>query len=218
MDDPECISGRGSWVIQLPFSIPLPRKKFNAEIYMFIQTERLFLRPLWREDADQIYPLINEWDVVSKLARAPWPYTLSDAHVFTDYAEAAAESGNELVLAICLRPSLQIIGCIGALRHRDGAREIGYWLGKSYWGHGFASEAAAALVSGLFESLRVGQLISGFHLDNPASARVLAKLGFQATHAAVEPCRAQSKDVPVQRMALTRSAWQADRVACSAVD
>ncbi len=183
---------------------------------MFIQTERLFLRPLWREDATQIHPLVNDWDVVSKLARAPWPYTLSDAQAFTDYAETAADTGKELVLAICLRPSLQIIGCIGALRHRDGARELGYWLGQPYWRHGFASEAAEALVVGLFESLRVGQLISGYHLDNPASARVLAKLGFTPTHTAVEPCRAQGKDIAVQRMALARTTWRAAHAACAA--
>jgi RimJ/RimL family protein N-acetyltransferase len=184
---------------------------------MFIITERLFLRPLWREDAAALYPLINEWDVVSKLARAPWPYALHDAEIFTKYAEKASDAGTEMVLAICLRPSLRIIGCIGALRHTDGSREIGYWLGKSYWGHGFTSEAAQALVAGLFESCRVAELISGHHLDNPASARILAKLGFRPSHIASEPCRAQGTEVAVQRLTLSRRAWEqtkAKAVAC----
>ncbi len=187
---------------------------------MFIITERLFLRPLWQEDADAIHSVINDWDIVSKLSRVPWPYTMSDAQGFARYAETAADNGSDLVLAVCLRPSLQIIGTIGCAKRDTGDWELGYWLGKSFWGHGFVTEAAQALVAGMFESCRVPVLMSGHHLDNPASARVLAKLGFTPLYVEDEPCRARLQDVPVQRLKLTRAEWlahQPARSACGAV-
>ncbi len=175
---------------------------------MFIITPRLFLRPLWLEDATAVHALISDWDIVSKLARAPWPYTPYDARVFADYAERAADAGTDMVLAICQRPSLDLIGCMGATPTESGSRELGYWLGKAYWGHGFVSEAAGAVVCGLFESLRVPVLTSGYHLDNPTSGRVLAKLGFVPTGQTLEMCRARGVQVDVQRMELQRQNWQ----------
>jgi RimJ/RimL family protein N-acetyltransferase len=174
---------------------------------MFIITERLFLRPVWQEDAADIHLLINDWDIASKLARVPWPYALSDAQDFTVYAERAADAGREISLAICLRPSNQIIGLIGCQKHQTGEWELGYWLGKSFWGHGFAAEAAQAVVAGMFESRREPVLVSGYHLDNTASGRVLAKLGFTPIYVEDAYCRAQNRDVPVQRVKLTRLHW-----------
>jgi RimJ/RimL family protein N-acetyltransferase len=175
---------------------------------MFIITERLFLRPVWKEDAADIHPLINEWDVASKLARVPWPYGLADAREFTDYAEQAADNGREIVLAICLRPANRIIGLIGCQKHDTGAWELGYWLGKPFWGHGFATEAAQAVVAGMFESRREPVLVSGYHLNNPASGRVLAKLGFTPIYVEEAYCRAQGRNVPVQRLKLLRADWR----------
>lgn len=183
---------------------------------MFIITQRLFLRPIWQEDAETIHLAINDWDIVSKLARVPWPYTMADAEAFTRYAEQAADADTEVALAVCLRPSLQFIGTIGCARRDTGAWELGYWLAKTWWGHGFVSEAGEALVAGMFESRRVPVLVSGHHLDNPASARVLAKLGFAPQSVENELCRAQSKNVPVQRLRLTRTDWLAGQTARAA--
>jgi RimJ/RimL family protein N-acetyltransferase len=179
--------------------------------FMFIITERLFLRPVWREDAAMIHDLLQDWDIVSRLARVPWPYALADAQAFTRYAETAYDDGKEMILAICLRPSLQVIGVIGCQRHETGEREIGYWLGKAYWGHGFASEAVQGLIEGLFDSLRLPVLSAGYQLSNAASAHVLAKLGFEPTFREDQFCRAQNRTVPVQQMKLTRARWQARR-------
>jgi RimJ/RimL family protein N-acetyltransferase len=178
---------------------------------MFIITERLFLRPVWKEDAADIHLLINDWDIVSKLARVPWPYTVADAQDFTNYAEKAADQGDEIALAICLRPSNQIIGLIGCKKHDTGAWELGYWLGKPFWSHGFATEAVQAVVAGMFESRREPVLVSAYHLDNPASGKVLAKLGFAPCYVEDEYCRAQDCYVPVQRLKLSRADWLACR-------
>ncbi len=176
---------------------------------MFIITERLFLRPVWTEDTADIHPLINDWDIVSRLARVPWPYTLADAATFTAYAENAADADTEISLAICLRPTLQIIGLAGCVRQATGAWELGYWLGKAYWGHGFVTEASNAVIAGMFDSRRVPLLVSGHHLDNPASGSVLAKLGFKPDGVTQELCRARNQDVAVQRLKLARADWLA---------
>lgn len=174
---------------------------------MFIVTERLFLRPLWPEDAEAIQPLLNNWDVASRLARVPWPYTRADADDFTRYAEHADEAGTERVLAISLRPSAQLIGLIGCHHLDSGEDEIGYWLGKPFWGHGFASEATRAFIDGLFHSLRLTVLSAGYHVGNQRSARLLTKHGFTPTNVEEQHCRAQNADVPIQKVRLSRDAW-----------
>jgi RimJ/RimL family protein N-acetyltransferase len=174
---------------------------------MFIVTERLFLRPVWQEDGEAIQLLLNDWDVASRLARVPWPYTRADADDFTRYAERADENGTERVLAISLRPAARLIGLIGCHHLESGEDEIGYWLGKSYWGHGFASEASKAFINGLFQSLRMTVITAGYHVGNQQSAKVLAKQGFTPTHVEQQHCRAQNADVPVQKVRLLRDAW-----------
>ena len=63
--------------------------------------------------------------------------------------------------------------------HREGNREIGYWIGKPWWGRGFATEATHTLMEHCFDACGFRRLTCGHFVDNPASARVIAKLGFR---------------------------------------
>jgi RimJ/RimL family protein N-acetyltransferase len=82
------------------------------------------------------------------------------------------------VFAIVLRPSC-FIGVCGL--HPRGEWEFGYWLGKPYWGKGYATEAAGRVVTFAFEELIAQKLKAGWYYDNPKSGRVLEKLGFKLT-------------------------------------
>jgi RimJ/RimL family protein N-acetyltransferase len=144
---------------------------------MFIRSERLFLRPGWPEDWKDLLPLIGDEAVVRQLARAPWPYTAEDAKAF-----AARQHERMLPNFFVTLPSAdgaRLIGHVGLARDGDDV-ELGYWIGRPFWGQGYATEAARALLS-LARVLGHERLVASHFADNPASGRVLRKLGFCPT-------------------------------------
>src|SRR5690606_24718876 len=100
------------------------------------------------------------------------------------YSEALAQqwisdlAEGERVLGIVYQRAL--VGICGYMPDGDAA-EIGYWIGKPWWGRGFAAEAASALIDYCFREAGFERLTCGHFVDNPASGRVIAKLGFRFT-------------------------------------
>jgi len=86
-------------------------------------------------------------------------------------------------------------------------RELGYWLGVAYWGRGFATEAARAVIDYVFGDLECEALQSGARVSNPASRRVLEKCGFQWTGVQLTRIRAIASSAPVDRFRLDRGLW-----------
>lgn len=143
---------------------------------MFALTSRLTLRPGWPEDAPALTRAIGHEGVVSRLAHAPWPYTQGDAERFL----AAPRSAHAPCLLVCERHGAhRLIGGV-ELRRGSGGWELGYWLTPGAWGHGYATEAAGAVLA-MAPALGIGRIAARYHRDNPASGRVLAKLGFRET-------------------------------------
>lgn len=144
---------------------------------MFARTERLLLRPGWAEDAPALARAICDLAVVRNLSTAPWPYSLRDA-------EAYLASPRDPVLPSFLifertdgEPAL--VGACGLGRRPSGAVEMGYWIAREHWGRGFATEACRVLID-IARTLGFTTLEASHFLDNPASARVLEKLGFES--------------------------------------
>lgn len=131
-----------------------------------LTTPRLVLRTIRPGDADDIYRHIADWDVVKMLAKPPWPYSRQDA---IDYAA----SGTARVIEL----NGEVIGAIGIGKRAYG-EAIGFWIGKTYWGRGFMSEAIRAAVQDFFARPEGKVLFSSFVADNVASWRVQAKIGF----------------------------------------
>ena len=149
---------------------------------MFIRSERLFLRPGWAEEWEELLALVDDEQVVRNLARAPWPYTAKDAKAFVHSHADRAESERLLPNFFMTLPSAdgqRLIGSVGLNRDGDEV-ELGFWVGRPFWGQGFATEAARAVVS-LAKALGHHQLVASHFVDNPASGRVLRKLGFRPT-------------------------------------
>jgi RimJ/RimL family protein N-acetyltransferase len=145
---------------------------------MFIRSERLFLRPGWPEDWEELLSRIGDEGVVLNLAKVPWPYTAEDARWFSAQPQNPRLPHFFVTLPTSLAPA-QIIGCIG-LDEQDGQVELGYWFAREFWGRGFATEAARAVI-GLTRTLGHHRLVAGHFADNPASGRVLRKAGFRPT-------------------------------------
>ena len=145
---------------------------------MFARTDRLLLRPGWAEDAPALARAIADEQIVRNLATAPWPYALKDAEAFL----ASPRDPVMPTFLITERTSgaPRIVGSCGLGRRPSGAVELGYWIARPHWGQGFATEASRALID-IARTLKLQRLEGSHFIDNPASGRVLEKLGFVPT-------------------------------------
>lgn len=144
---------------------------------MFHRTERLLLRPAWPEDWEMILWAIGDERVVRNLAKAPWPYLPEHAREFAGRGQDPRFPA--FLLTLPEDQGAMLVGCAG-LGATDSGVEIGYWVARPHWGRGYATEGAR----GVLEVARLlgHTRIEGRHfLDNPASGKVLRKLGFVPT-------------------------------------
>ncbi len=142
---------------------------------MFHRSERLFLRPAFPEDWEAVLACIgSDEGVVRNLARAPWPYGEREARDF-----AAMPQDWRLPHFLITLPGTGVIGSAGLGANGDEA-ELGYWIARDHWGRGYATEAAGAVLK-IAHTLGHRRLVAGHFIDNPASGRVLRKIGFQPT-------------------------------------
>jgi RimJ/RimL family protein N-acetyltransferase len=169
---------------------------------MFARTERLMLRPGWVEDAPELAVAIGDEAILTKLARAPSPYQVQDARDFLSLPRAEDHADFLMFARTEGRPRL--VGGVGLVPDEErGALELGYWVARPYWGLGFATEAAQAVIGIARDTLKQTRLVSGYFTDNPASGKVLAKLGFQPTGEIVaRHCRARGTSVPCRLLEL----------------
>ncbi|MEE4316684.1 MAG: GNAT family N-acetyltransferase [Erythrobacter sp.] len=179
---------------------------------MFHRTHRLLLRPIWPEDWQALFAGIADEGVVRNLARAPWPYRESDARAF-----AALPAGPRHPRFLITRArDAQVVGCIGIEPVAESdAVELGYWIARAFWGQGFATEAGEAALA-IAAMLGHRQAVASHFLDNPASGRVLRKLGFDPTGRSSErfSCgRGGAAQVAEYRRILDASASEQQRAA-----
>lgn len=145
-----------------------------------LTTERLTLRGLHLSDAPRIAALADDWELARWLARVPHPYRLEDAQRWLETQIESWDAG--LGYSFAIQTGGDLIGCFGIDKVGEPDRfEIGYWLGRPFWGQGFATEAGRAAIDFCWRDLGLTSLAATHHVDNAASAQVLAKLGFVAT-------------------------------------
>ena len=167
---------------------------------MFTRTARLLLRPGWAEDTHALAGAIADERIVRNLATAPWPYSLRDAEAFL--ARPRDPVLPSLLVFERTHEAPRLVGACGLGRTPSGGVELGYWIALPFWGLGYATEAGEALVD-IARALRLPRLQACYFLDNPASGRVLEKLGFQPTGiTAMHPSCGRGADAPAKMLAL----------------
>lgn len=146
-----------------------------------IETPRLILRPFSLADAPQVQRLAGERDVASTVLEIPHPYEDGMAEHWIGTHQERFERGELVSFAIVLRVTTTFMGTTDLqLDHQHESAELGYWLGKPFWQQGYATEAAQAVVRYGFEVLGLHRVYATYLMRNPASARVLQKLGMRA--------------------------------------
>ncbi len=166
-----------------------------------LETERLVLRPFRADDADALMVLAGDWAVASMTSDMPHPL---DRPAATDWLKVAR---GEVRYAI--EQGGQLIGGVGYFPRHSGAAELGFWIGQHYWRQGFATEAARALLRRGFVNGRFPSFTSSYFVDNPASGRVLAKLGFEPIGQGRMWSTARGSEVEAMGVWLTRERAEA---------
>lgn len=154
-----------------------------------MKTARLRLRPVVNGDAARIAVLAGDWEVASMTGRIPYPYSEEEAQYWISGVAAS-----EKVFGIEFRGEL--IGICGFTLDEDGSAELGYWIGREYWGEGFATEAAREVMRYGFAKGGVRRFICKHLTGNPASERVIRKLGFKYIGGATGWCEARQCELP----------------------
>ena len=141
-----------------------------------LATDRLTLRPLTLADAAPIATLLNDFDIARITSRIPHPYALDDARAYLAHLQNA-DLTCKRVFALESGAN-RLIGVVGLDPRDDAATELGYWLGKPFWGQGYMTEAVSAVLKWVGGEWGRRYLVAGHFTDNPASGRVLTKAGF----------------------------------------
>ncbi len=150
---------------------------------MILKTERLFLRPWQASDAKDLYKYASDRDIGYA---AGWP-----PHTSVENSLEIIKTVLSLpeTYAVCLKTDNRAIGSIGLkmrtftdMTDRDDEAELGYWLGKEFWGQGIIPEAAREILRHAFENLGMRAIWCGYYDGNIKSLRVQEKCGFVYHH------------------------------------
>ena len=139
-------------------------------------TERLVIKSPEIDDKVELTQLINDYDVVQWLSTIPFPYTARDAEDFIKRSQEKIlkqESYNFMIFQ-----NNKLLGGIALTEFNGPSCELGYWLGKQYWGNGFATEAVGGILKFGFDDLSLNEIYASYKIGNEASKNVLKKCGF----------------------------------------
>jgi RimJ/RimL family protein N-acetyltransferase len=170
-----------------------------------LATERLLLRDFRADDIPSLVRLAGAREVAATTLRIPHPYTEEHARQFLHMRQEAKFGYS---FAITLRDSGELCGAVGL--HPDAMHpraELGYWLGVSYWGKGYATEAARAVIDFGFRELKLKRIFAHHFQGNEASGRVLKKLGMKYEGCQRQHIEKWGRLLDLQNYGILRSEW-----------
>lgn len=176
-----------------------------------METARLSLRDWQEDDVDVLTRELANFRITRNTGSIPHPYTKTDAIAYIARLKLPVDGALHQAIILTLAPR-EIIGGIGLYADpQKGTCELGYWLAEAHWGHGYALEAAQAVIAHAFDFLHHTAINACFHDDNPASGKILYRLGFQTIGPCEKFSKAQGKLVSVANTKLTKEQWLAHK-------
>jgi [ribosomal protein S5]-alanine N-acetyltransferase len=183
-----------------------------AAVQPTLETKRLILRPFELTDGKVVRKLAGDRAIADTTLQIPHPYEVGMAEEWILTRRPKFEVGEEVVFAIVLREPGQLIGAMGLVIEGKFRRaELGYWIGRPYWGNGYCTEAGQAVLEYGFQSLKLNRIHAYHFKRNPASGRVMRKLGLK--HEGSSPQHVMKWGVfeDVELYGILRSDWQTAR-------
>ncbi|NBX73899.1 MAG: N-acetyltransferase [Alphaproteobacteria bacterium] len=188
----------------------VPTKNHSA-----LKTPRLLLRGFETRDREQLFQLLNNWDVIRYMATPPYPYTHAAAAEYIQTSLDNHATTHPGIFAVTRAYDGALMGGCqimpdGPPGHNTSAARLAYWLGRPYWGQGYVPEAAAAIITHAFQVWKVNVVTAYVHLSNNASCRVLEKIGFVDAGLVPPPALKGRRrgTASMHRYVLDRLAWR----------
>ena len=145
-----------------------------------LNTPRLILRPFTLADAPELQRLANAPEIAATTLHIPHPYPQGMAEIWIKQHPEMFETGQGAVFAIVLRRKATLVGCVGlGCDPENQNAELGYWIGVPYWNRGYATEAARMVLAFGFAAFGLHRIKSSYFGSNPASGRVMEKIGMR---------------------------------------
>jgi ribosomal-protein-alanine N-acetyltransferase len=174
-----------------------------------IQTERLLSRPFALQDAAAVQQLAGDREIAASTLAVPHPYEDGMAEEWIGGHRSTWDDGRGLTLAIVRQADSRLIGAISLTLIQEHSRaELGYWIGRSYWGQGHCTEAAEALVDYGFAQLGLNRIEAWHFAENPASGRVIHKVGMLHEGQMRQRVRRWGEFKNLDFYAILRSDWE----------
>jgi ribosomal-protein-alanine N-acetyltransferase len=167
-----------------------------------VRTARLLLRATRERDAPRFAQIQSNWNVTRMLRQAPWPVV--EAEMAAWVATHAEEWTAGTAYRFAVERDGEVIGVCDLDDIAGDYGEIGYWYDEAHWGGGVASEAAQALVRFALDEVSLNRLLAGHAADNPASGRVLERVGFRFRTEITRYSRPHGEDRPYRTYTLHR--------------
>jgi len=171
-----------------------------------VSSHPVLLRTFTPADAPQVQALAADAEVAEPTASIPHPYPRGAAAAWIASHEADRERGAQYHYAIATADGATLVGAIALRPVADAHGNVGYWIGRPYWGHGYATAATMAITALAFGYLDCETLSAWYLERNPASGRVLAKCGFTPLSTARREHRGRIEVVCL--LGITRDAWE----------
>ncbi len=143
-----------------------------------LQTERLILRPFAAADAAEVMRLAGDRALADTTLHIPHPYEKGMAEQWIGRHAENFKNDQGITWAVTRREDGALLGAISLMAMVKGREaELGYWIGKPYWTKGYCTEAGGAVLRYAFRELALGRVYASHFTRNPASGRVMQKIG-----------------------------------------
>ena len=163
------------------------------------------LRPLEQDDAPRVQLLAGEREVAETTALIPHPYPDGAAEAWIAMQARERAAGREYTYAVTSSEDGCLVGAIGLRPAPIDRESLGYWIGRPYWGRGYATAAARAIIALAFGLLDIETLTASHLARNAASGRVMEKCGMQLLRTGTREHRGAQEAFCVR--SITREAW-----------
>ena len=178
-----------------------------------LRTERLILRPFGLADAPEVQRLAGAREIADTTETIPHPYEDGVAEAWIPRHAEIYAKGEGLTLAITSADGGELVGAISLMQiNQDNQRAVlGYWIGHEYWGNGYCTEAAGEIVRFGFEELALNRVVASHLTRNPASGRVMQKIGMVHEGTFRQDIKKWGKFEDIERYGLLASEWKDGR-------
>ena len=177
-----------------------------------LRTHRLLLRSFKREDIPTLVRLAGAREIAATTTNIPHPYTEDDAQSFLLHSDEDFRAGSSVCFAVATSSAGELFGAVGlTVAPAHDRAELGYWIGVPYWGQGFATEAAGAVMAFGFETLRLQRIHASHFAGNIASQRVLEKIGMRYEGPSRQHVRKWSRFIDLENYGLLASEFRGEK-------